>query len=170
MIYGGLINYPKNAINLLMNILKAPSAAPVIQSRPQALTVRNMQQVTAQLNRPANGPYSQYLKGKPMPQYMRNGVRQQLATRPPVYKKAGPVSPAIAQMTQATSLPLGVPAFKPIPPPDPNLNVNQILKMTTLPPAQYHKLVGLAHQVTDSFLTSLLIRNFLFYILQIITI
>jgi hypothetical protein len=144
-----------------MNILKAPSGAPVIQSRPQALTVRNMQQVTAQLNRPINGPYNQYLRGKPIPQYMKNGVRQQLATRaPPPYKRSGPVSPAMALMTQATSLPLGVPAFKPIPPPDPNLNVNQILKMTTLSPSQS---IGLAHQVTDSFLTPLLTRNFFYF-------
>lgn len=62
-------------------------------------------------------------------------MRQQLATRPPpVYKKY--VSPAKSQMTQAASLPLGVPAFKPIPPRDPNDNVNEIIKMITLPPTQ----------------------------------
>lgn len=42
-------------------------------------------------------------------------------------------------MTQATSLPLGVPAFKPIPPRLDTSNVNEkYFKMNTLPPAQYY--------------------------------
>lgn len=43
-------------------------------------------------------------------------------------------------MTQATSLPLGVPAFKPIPPRPDTSKVNEkYFKMNTLPPAQYYQ-------------------------------
>lgn len=135
---------------ILLKAVSSVTSTPILQSRPQALTVRNMQQMKAQLTAPVG-----YLRGqssKMIPQqYLKNGMRQQLATRPPpVYKKY--VSPAKSYMTQAASLPLGVPAFKPIPPKDPNDNVNEILKINTLPPIQ-SKFYG----VTNNQVTKLLI-------------
>ena len=64
--------------------------SPVQQSRPQALTTK--------------------------PNMLTLGSTGALVQRPvpgtPIYPKK---SPAVSQMTQATSLPLGVPAFRPLP-------------------------------------------------------
>ncbi|XP_053681171.1 uncharacterized protein LOC128732033 [Anopheles nili] len=68
-----------------------PGAPPIQQSRPQAVTVRS----------------SAPLLAKPLPKIPSSPSS-------PVY-----VSPAASLMTKATSLPLGVPPFRPIPKPTP---------------------------------------------------
>lgn len=113
-----------------------------------------MQQMGGQLNAPIGYMRGQQAQSsKVIPQYIKNGMRQQLATKSPVvYKKY--VSPAKSQMTQAASLPLGVPAFKPIPPRDPNDNVNDILKINTQSPIQSN-LYGVTNNKVTKFLFKL---------------
>ncbi|XP_041788372.1 uncharacterized protein LOC121603551 isoform X2 [Anopheles merus] len=94
---------PTSYPSLPAPIVPSPGA-PIQQSRPQAVTVRASAPML-----PKGGPP----KGVP-------------AAASPVY-----MSPAASLMTKATSLPLGVPPFRPIPKPTPEAEPSQLMNQTS---------------------------------------